>query len=376
MRIIGLMSGTSADGIDACLAQIELRGNRLDARTEHFRTIPYSDELRHRVLGCRTVADVCRLNVELGEAFADAVLQLCDEAGVPLTEVDAIGSHGQTVCHLPDGPVRSTLQLGEPCVIAERTGVTTVADFRMRDVAAGGSGAPLVPVVDHLLLSDEKTDRVALNLGGIANVTVLSAGGTLESVVAFDTGPGNMVIDGVMDLMTQGHRTFDRDGQLAARGTPNNGAIEFLLDHPYFEQPPPKSTGRELFGLRFAQAFTAAKAPGKQGRADVAATATAFTARTVADAIRRWAFDGPCEIIASGGGVHNRTLMTMLREQLPDARIVASDAHGIDPDAKEALAFAVLATLTLNDRPGNVPSATGARRPVILGKIAPGTNHG
>ena len=372
MRIIGLMSGTSADGVDASLAQIEERDGKLSARSEHFIIAPYPDDLRDRILGCTTAEDVCRLNVELGDVFADAAVQLCEEADVPLRDVAAIGSHGQTVCHLPDGERPSTLQIGEPSVIAERTGITTVADFRPRDIAAGGSGAPLAPIVDYLLLADETVDRVALNIGGIANVTVLPAGCTVDDVVAFDTGPGNMVIDGVMALMTGGHKTCDRDGELAARGTVHEGMMALTLEHPYFSTPPPKSTGREQFGLPFAEAFTVGKDAGRKGRANVAATATAIAARTIAGAIRTWAFGGECEVIASGGGVHNRTLMQMLREQLPDARVVTSEAYGIAPDLKEALAFAVLAWLTLHDRPGNVLGATGATRRAVLGKIVPG----
>jgi anhydro-N-acetylmuramic acid kinase len=372
MRIVGLMSGTSADGVDACLAHIEDRDGRPVPRVEDFLTVPYDEDLRGRVLGCRTVGEVCRLNVELGERFANAALALCEAAGVSPADVDAVGSHGQTVCHVDEPEAHATLQIGEPSVIAERTGITTVADFRPRDVAAGGRGAPLVPIVDHLLLADETTDRVALNLGGIANVTVLPAGGSLEDVVAFDTGPGNMVIDGVMEVMTQGHKTCDRDGQLAARGTVREGAVTLMLEHPYFAAPPPKSAGRETFGLEFARTFTLVKKSGRESRADVAATATAFTARSIADAIGRWAFDGPCQVIASGGGVHNRTLMACLAEFLPQADLCTSEGFGIDPDAKEALAFAVLAWLTLHGRPGNVPSATGARRPAVLGKIVPG----
>ena len=373
MRLIGLMSGTSADGVDACLAEIDEHRGRLDARVEAFLTVPYPTDLRQRVLGVDTVEELCRLNFELGELFARAALEVCDEARIKPADVDAVGSHGQTVCHVDEAPDHATLQIGEPSVIAERTGITTVADFRPRDIAAGGHGAPLVPIVDFLLLADDKTDRVALNIGGIANITVLPAGCTADQVTAFDTGPGNMVIDGVMELMTQGHKLCDRDGELAARGTVHEGMITLMLEHPYFSIPPPKSTGREQFGIPFARAFTVGKGAGRQGRAHVAATATAFAARTIADAIRKWASDGECEVIASGGGVHNRTMMRMLREQLPSARVTTSDQFGIPADAKEALAFAVLAYLTLGGRPGNVPGATGARRPVVLGKIVPAT---
>jgi anhydro-N-acetylmuramic acid kinase len=397
MRIIGLMSGTSADGIDACLAQIDERDGKLAAQSERFITVPYPGDLRQRVLNCKSVEEVCRLNVELGECFAAAAKTLCDEAGVSLNEVDAIGSHGQTVCHLPDLAGRSacpskearsnvgqtflsansTLQIGEPCVIAERTGVTTVADFRTRDVAAGGSGAPLVPMIDHLLLADPTVNRVALNIGGIANITVLPARGTLDDVVAFDTGPGNMIIDGVMSLLSGGRASYDPNGSIAAKGAVCDDLLDKLLADPYYAADPPKSTGREKFGADFVSNLVDWTRPIGLADADTVATATALTARTIADAIQRVSEqletrNPKLETIVSGGGVHNATLMNTLREQLPDAQIVTSDAHGIDPDAKEALAFAALAWLTLNGRPGNVPRATGASRAVVLGKIIPG----
>ena len=371
MKIIGLMSGTSADGVDACLAEVEERGDQIAAGVEAFLTAPYPTDVRRRVLGCTTAEDVCRLNVELGERFAEAAIQLCADAGAPLACVDAIGSHGQTVCHLPDGPRRSTLQLGEPCVIAERTGVTTVADFRPRDVAAGGSGAPLVPLVDFLLFADQRAARAALNIGGIANVTFLPAGCTADDVLAFDTGPGNMVIDALMGLLTGDRETCDRDGATAARGTVSDELLNDLLADEYLAAPPPKSTGRERFGRHFAEALLSTGRSRGLSDADIVAAATALTARTIAGAITRWGPAEAGEIIASGGGVHNPTLMRMLRDELPGARLVMSDAFGIPADAKEALAFAVLAFRTLTGRPGNVPRATGARRPVVLGKIVP-----
>ena len=371
MRIIGLMSGTSADGIDACLAHIDERDGRLIVRTEHFVTVPYPDDVRGRVLGCRSVEDVCRLNIELGERFADAALKLCEDANVPLAQVDAIGSHGQTVCHVDRDGSHATLQVGEPCVIAERTGLTTVADFRPRDIAAGGCGAPLVPMVDYLLLADPAVDRAALNIGGIANLTILTAGGALDDVVAFDTGPGNMVIDGVVSALTGGRAAFDPEGELAGRGTPCEALLDRLVGDPYFAAPPPKSTGREAFGADYVERFLGWARPIGLSEADTVATATALTVRTIADAVRQIG-DAGGELIVSGGGAHNRTLMAWLAEELPEARIETSEVCGIHPDAKEALAFAVLAWLTLHGRPGNVPGATGARVPVVLGKIAPG----
>jgi len=383
MRIIGLMSGTSADGIDACLANITERGGRLSARVEAFLAVPYTRAVRRRVLEAGSVGDVCRLNFELGELFAKAALAVCDKAGVKPSDVDAIGSHGQTVWHVGEGPRRSTLQIAEPCVIAQRTGITTVADFRGRDIAAGGCGAPLVPVVDSLLLAHKTVNRVALNIGGIANVTLLPAGCSADGVVAFDTGPGNMVIDGLMERLTGGRKRIDRGGKTAARGRVMGPVLAALLRDRYYTKRPPKSTGREKYGRHFVEELLALCPPGERKDEDILATAAALTARTITGAIhrefkaktRRRKGRGEAaslEVIASGGGVHNATMMRMLREAMPQSHVVASDERGIPADAKEALAFAVLAYLTLHGRPGNVPGATGADERAVLGKIVPG----
>jgi len=389
MRIIGLMSGTSADGIAACLADVREQKSRLRARCLEFITVPYPAPVRRRVLNARTVEDVCRLNFELGELFAQAALKLCTRFRIDPRRVAAIGSHGQTLFHVASGPHRSTLQIGEPCVIAERTGITTVADFRTRDIAAGGSGAPLVPIVDYLLLRSDAIDRVALNIGGIANITVLPARCSERDVVAFDIGPGNMVIDGLVELLTDGRRYFDRGGRTAARGAVSRRLLTLLHADPYYPAPPPKSTGREKFGLPFAQLVLDRGRRLKLSDEDILATATALTAHTIAEAINRQLHRrqrrkpceitvlpaevlSSCEIITAGGGIHNRTLMTMLQQLLPSARITTTESFGIPADAKEALAFAVLAWLTLHDRPGDLPGATGVRSPVVLGKIVPG----
>jgi anhydro-N-acetylmuramic acid kinase len=375
MKIAGLMSGTSADGVDACLANIEAwqDGIRVDVGT--YFTRPYPANVRERVLNARTIEDVCRLNVDLGEIFGRAVLELCDRAGVRPTDIRAIGSHGQTICHIDEPDAHATLQIGEPCVIAERTGVTTIADFRPRDIAAGGCGAPLVPMVDFLLFVDEFRNRVALNIGGIANVTVLPAGTSVDAVQAFDTGPGNMVLDGLVDILSDGRKRCDENGAMAAKGTVSGALLARLLEDPYSAAPPPKSTGREAFGLHFAEGLLHTGRTAGLSDEDILATATALTAHTIAAGVRKWAFaetDG-VELIASGGGVRNPTLMAMLAEALPGVSIATSDDAGIPADAKEAVAFAVLAWLTLHGRPGNVRGATGASRPVVLGKIVPGS---
>jgi len=374
MRIIGLMSGTSADGIDSCLVRIDEAGGRLRVDVEAFLSMEYPPGVRRRVLTVRTVDDVCRLNFELGELFARAALDVCAEAGAVPSEVDAIGSHGQTVRHVAEGRVRSTLQIGEPCVIAQRTGITTVADFRPRDIAAGGCGAPLVPVVDFLLLADAKIDRAALNIGGIANVTLLPAACSVDDVIAFDTGPGNMVLDGLMELLTSGRASCDRNGAKAGSGDICEELLAELLADEYYSMPAPRSTGREKFGRGFAEDLLAAAQSHDLDDADVMATATALTARSIADAIDGSSLGSgrELEVVASGGGVHNATLMQMLRHALPRARILCSDELGLPADAKEAVAFAVLAYLTLQGRPGNVTGATGASERVVLGKIVPG----
>lgn len=297
-----------------------------------------------------------------------------------MSRVALIGSHGQTIQHLPQPAalagrrIAATLQIGEPCVIAERTGVTTVADFRPRDMACGGQGAPLVPYVDYLLLRHRRRGRLVLNLGGIANFTWLPPACRAADVLAFDTGPGNMLLDALVGLLTRGCRTYDRDGAMAARGCVSQPLLRSLLRHPYLRRRPPKSTGRETFGVPFAERLLRESAlPPK----DLLATVTAFTAASVRDAYDR--FIRPLgradEVIASGGGCHNRTLMRRLADAFASIPVRTSDDFGIPVDAKEAMAFAILAHETIVGRPGNLPSATGERRAVLLGKIVPG-RHG
>jgi len=299
---------------------------------------------------------------------------------MPITAVDLIGSHGQTVQHLPEPsslygyPIRATLQLGEPSVIAERTGVTTVADFRPRDMAAGGEGAPLAPYVHYLLFGDAERARVIHNIGGISNVTLLPAGGELADVLAFDTGPGNMPIDGAVGRLTGEQETFDKDGVRARRGQVHRPLVEELLAHPFLPRHPPKSTGREAFGTAFLdQVFARAMALGVLDD-DLIATLTAFTAATMADAYRRFVLTQlvHVESILCGGGSRNPTLMTWLRRELPDVEWRRCDDLGISADALEAVTFAVLAHATVCGQPANVPTATGAQQAVILGKVIPG----
>jgi anhydro-N-acetylmuramic acid kinase len=293
-------------------------------------------------------------------------------------DVALIGSHGQTIYHALDASssVRSTLQIGEAAVIRARTGVTTVADFRVADVAVGGQGAPLVSYVDWLLLRHPALTRTVQNIGGIANVTYLPPDDDPAGVLAFDTGPGNMLIDDAARRATAGARTFDRDGKLAAQGQVDETLLGELLAHGHLAQPPPKTTGREQFGTSFgAEVWVRAEARGLEGR-DILATVTAFTAASIEDAYHRFLPQMPDEVILGGGGASNLTLVAMLRQRLSPARVIAHEAVGLTSDAKEAVAFAVLAYEAIHNRPGNLPSCTGAKSQAVLGKITPGANYG
>jgi anhydro-N-acetylmuramic acid kinase len=346
MRVAGLISGTSVDGIDVAVVDID-DGIQVVAT----RTVPYPPEVREAILSISNVATVARLNFLLGELFAEAL----QKTGVPLETIDLIGSHGQTIFH-EGQPVEflrrkiaSTLQIGEAAVIAERTGIETIADFRSSDMAAGGNGAPLVPFLDYQLFKHPERSRVALNIGGIANITVIPANASAEDVIAFDTGPGNMLMDALAP-------PFDRDGDGARAGRVNDALLARLLDDPYYHRPPPKSCGREQYGAEFI----------RNSGIDLA-TATELTVQTIALAIAR--YPETADVIVSGGGAHNRYMMERLRVVLRP-KITTSAEFGIDVDAKEAILFAVLAYQTYHRRPGNIPSATGARKPAILGKVS------
>lgn len=377
MRVAGLMSGTSLDGIDVAIVEITGRGWSKRVRTLAFRTVPYPERVRQAILSVSNApahtGKISRLNFLLGELYAEALIGTARRARIRLDSIELIGSHGQTIFH-EGAPVSflgrkiaSTLQIGEAAVLAERTGIPVVADFRPRDIAAGGRGAPLVPYVDYLLFRHPRRGRVLLNIGGIANITAIPPGARPDQVVAFDTGPGNMVVDALARHYTKGRWKFDRDGRLATRGRVNRDLLDRLLRHPYFRQRPPKSAGREQYGREFVEELLATGLP----VLDLIATATAFTAAAVALGIER--FVRPRmpvdELIVSGGGVHNPRIMAQLAAFLPGVRVASSADYGIHPDAKEAIAFAVLAGETWGRRPANLPSATGARRPVVLGKI-------
>jgi anhydro-N-acetylmuramic acid kinase len=376
---VGLMSGTSADGIDAVVAQLAGSGRGLRPKLLAHVQKKFTPAFRERVLNAclhGNVAEICQLNFVLGEQFARAALSAIRLAKLNPSQITAIGSHGQTIHHLPNAKTPSTLQIGEPSVIAERTGITTVGDFRVRDMAAGGQGAPLVPFADWVLFTHDVRPRIIQNIGGIGNLTYLPPRANLTEVIAFDTGPGNMVMDAVVTELTGGKSSYDRGGRWAARGKVSEKLLAHCMAHPFLRREPPKTTGREEFGERFVKRLLAKARQLRLSDADIVATVTDFTAASIADAYQRFVLPkldaGKHEgihIVLGGGGVRNATLVRMLQDRAGFGIVCRHEDFGMDSSAKEALAFAILAHETLGGRPGNVASATGARRGVVLGKI-------
>lgn len=358
MRVAGVMSGTSLDGIDVAVIDIAKSNFTVVAH----RTSPYPEKVREAILGVSNAiahtSAISRLNFLLAELYAKAVRK----CGVPMESIELIGSHGQTIYHEQG----NTLQIGDGSVLAERTGIPVVSDFRPRDIAAGGRGAPLVPFADYLLYNDKKLGRVALNIGGIANLTAMPAGALPDRVIAFDTGPGNMVVDQLVALHTRGKQKFDRGGRIAAAGRVDSDLIDNFLRRKFYREPPPKTAGREQYGREFVQELRETGL----SMIDLIATATAFTPAAVAAGIDRFVRFPVQEVIVSGGGAHNAQMLAYLNAFLPAMRIRTSDEFGIGVNAKEAVAFAMLAYETWHRRPSNLPSATGARHPVILGKVS------
>jgi anhydro-N-acetylmuramic acid kinase len=383
MLVLGLMSGTSADGIDVALARISGKPPHLDAKLLRHTSSKFSAALRKEILRVAeqhpiTAGELSQLNVRLGEVFAEAAVEACRRFRVSTKRIALIGSHGQTIFHQGKlgpylgRPAASTLQIGEPSVIAARTGISTVADFRPADVALGGQGAPLVPYADYLLYRDEKLGRVALNLGGIANITVIPASAKPEQIFAFDTGPANMLIDALVAHFTRGRQGFDKDAHLAQTGRAIPALLDELMRDPYLRLTPPKSTGREYYGHSFLKKVLALGKSHRAKPADLIRAATIFTALSVVDALNRFVLRKTKihQLILSGGGAHNPLLVAQLSAALSNIEIFPSSRVGIPPDAKEALAFALLAYETWHRRPSNLPSATGAHAPAILGKIS------
>ncbi len=370
--IIGLMSGTSADGVDAALVEVRGAPPQLKVELQASTTFPFKKETTSKILDAAniSVGELCALNFELGELFAAAAVRLMEKAGLEAKDIDAIALSGQTVHHIPrsSGGRRSTLQIGEASVVAERTQVPVISDMRVRDVAAGGDGAPLVAYPDQLLFHDPSKNRALQNIGGIANVTFLPAEG---DTLAFDTGPGNALIDLVARAVTDDPDAIDTDGSYSALGRVDPLLLEKLLDHEYLKLAPPKTTGRELFGPDMASELIEGYDSLKL--LDLLATVTAFTATSIAQAYRRFLLPHHKldEVFVGGGGCRNKTLMEELRRQLAPIEVHDFGELGIPASAREAVAFAVIANETLCGRCGNLPHATGARRPVILGKISP-----
>jgi anhydro-N-acetylmuramic acid kinase len=363
------MSGTSADGIDAALCRIRGRGSDLRLDLIGHLAAPFDDVLRDRIHRVGSVRDLCELNFLLGDSFAAAALALLRDLDVAAQDVHAIGSHGQTVLHLPATltAVPSTLQVGEAAVIAERTGIVTLSDFRVRDMAAGGNGAPLVPFADFHLFRAPGRVRALQNIGGIANVSIIGA--SLADTLAFDVGPGNMILDHLARRATGGAERCDRDGHLSARGTPIPALLEELAAHPFLAAPLPRSAGRELFGEGFSEGLWQRFSSQPY---DLIATAAQFTVRAIRSAFEAFVFPRFTvdELVVSGGGSRNRTLMEGLSRVMAPLRVLPLDALGFPERAKEAAAFALLAHACLNGEPQNLPAATGARHPVVMGKIS------
>jgi len=388
MRVLGMMSGTSADGIDVALVEVAGAVPHLATHLEGHFQLPYPDYIRERTLRLAngaetTTAEISELNFLLGEVFARAAIQACKHWRVALESVSLIGSHGQTVFHLGSAArfqgkkrAASTLQIGETSIIAERTGITTIGDFRTADMAAGGQGAPLIPFVDYLLYGDPLRGRVALNIGGIANLTVIPAGARPEDVFAFDTGPGNMIVDALMEKITHGKAAYDREARFALSGRTIQELLVRMMREPYLRKKPPKSTGRELFGARYAQMLLAWGRHHHSGNADIVRTATVFTPLSIADAFRRFIIPRVQihELIVAGGGARNPLMMAQLAAALPGIEVVPASRLGVPVEAKEAFGFALLAYETYHGRPSNLPSATGAKHAAILGKVVRGRN--
>jgi len=374
LTIIGLISGTSVDGVDAVLAEFAGTAERPEIRQLGFVTVPYEPSLRREILAVssgdpRTAQELSRLDHAIGDAFGRAALAVVAEAGKTVADVDLVGSHGQTILH--DPAHHETWQVGEPTRIAAATGAVVVSDFRRADMAVGGQGAPLVPLFDALVFRRPDRGRVLVNIGGIANVTALPAGEGTAGVFAFDTGPGNVLIDEFLRHATSGRTSYDDRGRLAAAGKVDQELLEGFLEHPYFYEKPPKSTGREVFGAGFVALTMGEWIRGGERLEDLVATLTEFTALSIAESIKVYVQPRTdvAEVLVSGGGIHNDTLMARIGAELDGMDVRTLEAAGFSSDAKEALAFALLARETVAGRPGNVVGATGASRPVVLGSV-------
>jgi anhydro-N-acetylmuramic acid kinase len=382
MRVMGMMSGTSADGIDVALVRLSGAPPSISARLERLHHVAFPARIRKDILrlangGPTTTGEISRMNFAIGEELARAALAACRRWRIPIAKIDLIGSHGQTIFHQGTASragrahrTASTLQIGEPSIIAERTGVTTIGDFRPADMAAGGQGAPLVPFVDYLLYRHPKRGRVALNIGGIANVTVIPAGARAEDIFAFDTGPGNMIVDGLVESFTRGRQRYDGDARIALRGKMIPALLDKMMREPYLQGAPPKTAGREQFGRGYADSILSWGKRHRAQREDLVRTATLFTSLSIVDAFRRFVLPRARvdELIVAGGGARNPLMIAQLAAGLPGIEMIPADQFGVPAEAKEAFAFAVLAYEVYHGRTSNLPSATGARHEAVLGK--------
>lgn len=379
--VIGLMGGTSADGVDAALVQIDGYGSETKVKQMGYVSIPFEDAVRERILqiaqgdfgGSRELA---RMNALLGQLYMEACTRLCRVAGIPFEKVDLIGSHGQTVYHQPQKErylgreVATTYQIGDVSILCEEIGAPVVSDFRVRDMAAGGQGAPLVPYTEYLLYRKKDEDVALQNIGGMGNVTFLPGGGQMSQLIAFDTGPGNVLIDAVVAKISDGKVRYDDGGRMAAEGHVSKELLRWLMDDGYLRQAPPKTTGREKYDLSYQQKlYQKANSLGVM-EYDLLATVTRYTAETIAYALRNHLPRLPQTLVLGGGGSYNQTLVSQIRELLPEVQVVCNEELGWNGDAKEAVAFAILANETIHEQCNNAPAATGALHPVIMGKIS------
>lgn len=377
MYAVGLMSGTSLDGIDAALVEIDDFGKKTKIKLIEFITtsipLDVKDEIKRACSEEQSSVDlICSLNFKLGYLFAEATKNVCNKAGITLENLDFIASHGQTIYHLPksrDSFIPSTLQIGEPAIIAYETGVKVVSNFRVMDMASGGEGAPLVPYSEYIIYGSDEENIALQNIGGIGNVTVIPKGGDINSIFAFDTGPGNMIIDEVCQKLFK--LNYDEDGKIAANGEIQNDILDDLMSHSYINAFPPKTTGREEFGQQFVDELL--KKYNNKKPEDILSTVTMFTAKSIAVNYKNFIMNkvNLNKVIIGGGGAHNKTLLSYLKNELPNVSIVTQDDIGLSSDAKEAIAFVILGNETLNNNFSNVPSATGAKEKVILGNITP-----
>lgn len=379
--VIGLMSGTSVDGVDAALVHIKGGGEQTEAKLISYVNVPFPREVRERILALAEgdfggTGEVCRMNALLGYLYLDACNEVCRKAGISEEEVDLVGCHGQTVYHQPrkeeylSHTMASTLQIGDPSIICEKMGVVAVSDFRVRDIAAGGQGAPLVPYTEYLLYTDKDRDVALQNIGGIGNITFLPKGGWMGSLMAFDTGPGNVLIDRAVWEYSKGELTFDEGGRIGASHPIDERLLDWLMEEEYLKMKPPKTTGRERYNHQFMAEIYKKSREWDIGLGQIVSTLTRYTAETIALSVREFLPRIPGRLIVGGGGSYNKTLISHIQKLLPEVSVMTNEELGLNSDAKEAVAFAILANETVNGICNNVPSATGAEHPVVMGKIS------